>query len=474
MSFGTATNGAVSDTDPFNGFRPPYKIAQKVTFPNITGRDAPGKTGSAAKPALVSGIALRVSGYGGDTATTRYGLFSSTGTSPNYSDLFTLPTNDTPPLTSRNLTTSRTVFSSVEYYVGFTKTSTARYTWGVDLGFTDAIKQDNTNSGATSNFKDDGLISPGGSNGSLIYQLLYDVLPTAPTSLAGSVSSNDISLTWGTVSSTGGQAITGYRIQRSDNDSTWTTIVENTASTATTYTDTGLTFAQTYYYRVAAINAVATSAGADYSGPYTASISQAVPNAGAASRPSRVTATVANPEPSALVFTDSGPGITFSAINVQYGSEYLFTEIEASTQDSFAVIQTASAPGSTQIYGLRSLSVSGLLNSTDAGALEVARDLLTYYYEPELRVESILVNLMRLTPEDKQKVLQLDIDSYISVTFTPNQIGDPKITSGLVTGISHNITPTTHEVELNLRTERNLFTLNSESKGILDEDILGP
>jgi hypothetical protein len=175
-----------------------------------------------------------------------------------------------------------------------------------------------------------------------------------------------------------------------------------------------------------------------------------------------------------VVFTDSGPGIRFSRINVQYGSEYLYTEIEASTQDSLAEIQTASAPGSTQIYGLRSLSVTGLLNSTDAGAFDVAKDLLTYYYEPELRVESILVNLRKLTPEEKQQILQLDIDSYISVSFTPNQVGDPKIASGLVTGISHNITTTTHEVELKLRTERNLFTLNSETKGILDEDILGP
>ena len=474
MSFGTATNGAVSNTDPFDGFRPPYKIAQLITFPNITGRDAPGKTGSAAKPALVSDIAIRVSGYGGDTATTRYAIWSSSGTSGNYSDLFTLPTNDTPPLTSRALGTSRIVFSSVKYFVGFTKTTTSRYTWGVDTGFTDAIKQDKTNSGATSNFEDDGLISPGGSNGSLIYNLEYDVLPTAPTSPATSLSSNNITLTWAAVSSTGGQAVTGYRIQRSNDDSTWTTIVANSGSTTRSYTDTNLTFGLTYYYRIAAINAVATAAGTDYSGPYSTSVSRIVPTSGPQTRPSRVTATVANPEPLPLVFTDSGVGILFEKILVQYGSEYLYNQIEANTQDSFAVIQVASAPASKTTYGLRSLNINGLLNATDAGALEVAKDLLTYYYEPELRVESITVNLKKLTTEQKQQVLQLELDSYISVSFTPNGIGDPKINSGLVTGISHNITTTTHEVELNLRTERNLFTLNSDSKGILDEDILGP
>lgn len=476
MSFGTATNGAVLDQDPFNGFRPPYKIAQKVTFPNITGRDAPGKTGSAAKPALVSGIALRVSGFGGDTATTRYGVWSSTGSSPSYSALFTLPTNDTPPLTSRDLATPRVVFSSVSYFVGFTKVTTARYTWGVDTGFTDAIRQDNTNSGATSDFKDDGLSTL--SNGSLIYNLFYDVLPTAPTSPATSVSGNTITLTWGAVSSTGGQAVTGYRIQRSTNNSTWTTVVSNSASTTRSFTDSGRTFGVTYYYRIAAINAVATAAGSTYSGPYSASVSRLVPTPPSpepsTTRTSLLTVTVANPEPNPVEFADAGPGIRFTDIQVEYGSEYLYNQVEASTQDSFAELQTANAPGSQALYGLRTYAVSGLLNATDQGALDVARDLLTFYYEPQLRVQSITVDLNQLTPEQRLLVLDLEIDSFISIAFTPNGIGDPKIASGLVTGIDHRITVNTHEVELRLRNERNLFTLDSDSKGILDKDVLGP
>jgi hypothetical protein len=473
MSFASYTNGAIRRQAPFNGNRPPYKTAYRITFPNITGRDAPGKTGAAAKPALVSALGIAVSGYNGATKQTRFALWSSSGTSGNFSDLFTLPTTNTPALTVRNLLTPRTVFSSTQYWVGFTNTNTNQWTWAVDTNFASGIMEDNTNSVATSDFRNDD--TPGvSSQGSLIFRVDYDVLPTAPTSPATSISSNSITLTWGEVSSNGGQAITGYRIQRSLDGSSFTTIVENSGSTDRTYTDSNLNFGQEYYYRVAAINAVATSAGADYSGPYSTTVSEEVAPSGPATRPSRVTATVANPEPLPVEFTDAGPGIRFSRINVQYGAEYLYTQIEASTQDEAAVIQTASAPASQETYGLRSLSLTGLLNSTDAGALEVAKDLLTYYYEPELRVESILVNLIRLSPEDKQKVLQLEIDSYISVSFTPNQVGDPKIASGLVTGISHNITPTTHEVELKLRTERNLFTLDSESKGILDVDILGP
>jgi hypothetical protein len=187
-----------------------------------------------------------------------------------------------------------------------------------------------------------------------------------------------------------------------------------------------------------------------------------------------LTATVANPEPQAVAFSDFGIGIRFTDIDVQYGSEFLYNEIEASTQDAFAEIQTTEAPRSKDLYGVRAYSITNLLNSTDEGALEVAKDYLTYYYQPELRVQSITVDLSNLTIEQKLQVLGLEIDSLISVSFTPNGVGDPKVASGLVTGISHRITLTSHEVELRLRNERNIFTLDSDSKGILNVNILGP
>jgi hypothetical protein len=137
-------------------------------------------------------------------------------------------------------------------------------------------------------------------------------------------------------------------------------------------------------------------------------------------------------------------------------------------------LQTTDAPKSKALYGVRTYSVTNLLNSTDIGAFEVAKDYLTYYYQPELRVQSITVDLANLTIEEKLQVLALEIDSYISVSFTPNGIGDPKITSGLVTGIAHSITLTSHQVELRLRNERTLFTIDSDSKGILNVNILGP
>jgi hypothetical protein len=369
------------------------------------------------------------------------------------------------------LPTPRTVFSSTQYWLGFTNTNTNQWTYAVDTNFSPAIKEDNTNSGDTSNFVDNG--STGLSDGSLVFRVDYDVLPTAPNSPSVSASGTTTTFTWSAVTSDGGQAVTGYRIQRSTDNINFTTIVADTGTTATTFTDSNLTSGFTCYYKVAAINAVAVAAGTDYSGPYSATVSAEV-----ASEPgnaqSLLTVTVANPEPVPVIFSDFGAGIRFTSIDVSYGSEFLYNRIEASTQDTLAEVQVSEAPASKQLYGTRSYSVSGLLNSTDAGAFDIAKDLLTYYYEPQLRVESITVDLSNLTIEERLSVLNLEIDSYISISFTPNGIGDPKIASGLITGISHRITITSHEIEFRLRNERSLFILDSDTNGILDVNILGP
>ena len=451
-----------------------HKVAELVTFPTIDGRDAPGKTGGAAKPALVSDVGLYL--FSSRSGVVRVGMWSSTGTNFVSSSNYTLPDNST---TLRKLSIgSRPVFSGTQYWVGAVSIDPViegfnlGYGWGIISG-TATGKLDRTPFATSSNFVDQGLAGPG----ALAYVLYYDVLPTQPLGLAGSVSGpsdNNITLTWDEVASDGGQAVSGYRIQQSQDNITWTTIASNTASLTRSFTTGELIPGVRYYFRVAAINAVAIAHGTDYSGPYSTAADVLIPGAVAGNAQSFLTATVANPDPQPLPFSDFGPGIRFTKIDVQYGSEFLFNEITAITQDDAAVLQSTDAPQSKALYGVRSYSITNLLNSTDLGAFEVAKDYLTYYYQPELRVQSITVDLSNLTIEQKLQVLGLEIDSFITVSFTPNGVGDPKVASGLVTGISHRITLTSHEVELRLRNERNLFTLNSDSKGILNVNTLGP
>jgi len=470
----TYSNGAVRRADPFMGNRPPYNIAQLITMPDISGRDAPGKTGAAAKPALVSQIGIEITAYNSSNATIQFAMWSSSGTGGVYSDVFTLPNAQTPYLNSRSL--SRAVFAGTSYWLGFGIQTTKQITYSVDTAFGASIKMDTTSAGG--NFTDNGLVKVDGislSNGSMVFQVIYDVLPTAPGTPTASSTGTSATITWTAPADNGGQAVSGYRIQRSTDNINFSTLVANTGTTTLTYTNTGLTPGTKYYYRVAAINAVAVAHGTDYSGPYSASveITPAFP-ASAGNAPSLLTVTVANPEPTPVEFTDAGPGIRFTKIDVSYGSEFLYNEVEGTTQDPGATLQVASAPSSKQLYGVRSYSITNLLNSTDQGALEVAVDLLTYYYEPTLRVDSITVDLSNLSLEERLQVLDLEIDDYISVSFTPNKVGDPKITAGLITGISHRITITSHEIEFRLRNERNMFILDSATKGILNQNVLGP
>ena len=83
--------------------------------------------------------------------------------------------------------------------------------------------------------------------------------PSAPTNLtARATYASEIDLGWDAPAKTGGSPITGYKIEVSTDDSTWTDLVADTESTDTEYRHTGLTASSTRYYRVSAINAIVT------------------------------------------------------------------------------------------------------------------------------------------------------------------------------------------------------------------------
>ena len=89
-------------------------------------------------------------------------------------------------------------------------------------------------------------------------------VPGQPTNLAAAASgTTQIDLTWDAPGS-GGSAITGYRIEVSENGGTdWDDLVADTGNTDTSYSHTGLSPGDTRHYRVSAINAGGTSEASD-------------------------------------------------------------------------------------------------------------------------------------------------------------------------------------------------------------------
>ena len=85
----------------------------------------------------------------------------------------------------------------------------------------------------------------------------------APTGLTATAGNGSVSLTWAAPASNGGAAVTGYAVYRgtSAGGEASTPVAPNVAGTA--FADSGVANGTTYFYRVAALNAVGTSASSN-------------------------------------------------------------------------------------------------------------------------------------------------------------------------------------------------------------------
>jgi titin len=134
-------------------------------------------------------------------------------------------------------------------------------------------------------------------------------VPGAPRSPVATAGRGSVALSWTAPSSTGGAALTGYRVQRSTNGTTWTTVT-NSAPLSRTFTVTGLTNGTRYQFRIAANNA----AGAGANSSAVSATPRTVPGA-----PTKV---VGKPAKKSVALTWKAPAATGGSPITAYRVEY--------------------------------------------------------------------------------------------------------------------------------------------------------
>jgi hypothetical protein len=170
---------------------------------------------------------------------------------------------------------------------------------------------------------------------------------------------------------------------------------------------------------------------------------------------------------SVTTFNDLGTAIPFILTAVNYGSELLFNQAIVT---SAAGTATALNERSQLTYGTASYELDTLL-STETQLQNLADFIVQKYGDPEYRFETIQVNLDTVSATQKASCLALEIGDIISITFTPNDIGDPIEQFGQIIRIAHNIQTTRHDVSFSVASlDWTFLVLDDELFGTLNEN----
>ena len=200
-----------------------------------------------------------------------------------------------------------------------------------------------------------------------VFVVSANTVPGEPRSLTATARGpTRIDLAWLAPSSNGGSPITGYRIEVSDDNATWTELVPSQAGT--TYSHTDLTLGTTNYYRVFAINRLNTGPAA---GPVSATT--ALDN----TAPTLSTAEVTAARPKELVLTYNEP----------------LDESSAPDANRYTVKVTPQG-GGTRTTGVLSAFVSGSAVTLELEEAVVSGEAVkvTYRVPPNLRVQDLAGN----------------------------------------------------------------------------------
>jgi hypothetical protein len=180
---------------------------------------------------------------------------------------------------------------------------------------------------------------------------------------------------------------------------------------------------------------------------------------------------ISRPATSLYDFSDTGVDISYTNAVVAFDDTNLINDVTVTRAGGTA--QNAFDQTSIDTYFLHSGIRDGILVQTDAEALNQAKGILATRKDPEIRIDSIQLNLYDDTNPNKP-LAGVDIDLLDGITVTKTMPGSTSVTQpSLVNAIHHDITKSSWNTTL-FTSEPLLagFVLNSTVSGILGEDVL--
>lgn len=172
--------------------------------------------------------------------------------------------------------------------------------------------------------------------------------------------------------------VSGYKVERSTNNSTWSTINSNTGNTTTIYHDTGLSGGTTYYYRVSGINSDGTSTTSNVA---TVTTQKPPPNAPVLSKANTQSSTAITPSWSAsagaawyLVKRTSPAGGSFSQVANVSSLSYADSGLTPGDQYQYEVI-AGNSSGTSSASNMKSNYTSNIAPTA------LSASLITYLSE---------------------------------------------------------------------------------------------
>ena len=180
---------------------------------------------------------------------------------------------------------------------------------------------------------------------------------------------------------------------------------------------------------------------------------------------------ISNPAFPVYEFSDQGVDISYTNAVVALDDTTLINDVTITRLGGTA--QNAFDQASIDKFFLHSGTRSGILVQTNTEALNQAQGILATRKDPEIRIDSIQLNLYDDVNPNKP-LAGIDIELLDGVTVTKSTPGSSSVVqSSLVNAIHHDITKSSWMTTL-YTTEPLLagFVLDSDISGILDSDVL--